>query len=402
LGSKSVLIIATLDTKGREASFLADWIREFKLNPVLMDVGIGDSESKPEIKKEDVISLAGYTIHQVIEKGRPFYVRVMQKGALSIARKLLEEGSIHGVIGIGGGTGTSIATYIMRSLPYGFPKVMVSTVASRDVREYVGLKDIVMFHTVADLLGFNSFTRFILKKAATAIAAMVQDETKFFPDKPLIALTAYGINSKCASYIEPMVKKRGYELICFHANGTGGLAMEEMAKDGLIKGVLDLTLHEIADHVFGGYCKGAGEGRLEIECASGVPIVIAPGGLDNAVFSPHYPMPKKLSGRRIHHHDERFCVRMGGEEMELFAEIIANKLNNAKSPLKVLIPKRGFSEIDMEGQEFYDREAINLFSSELRKRLREDIEIEEVDCNISEPTFAKKAVDSLFSMMENL
>ncbi|MCX7857476.1 MAG: Tm-1-like ATP-binding domain-containing protein [Deltaproteobacteria bacterium] len=200
--------------------------------------------------------------------------------------------------------------------------------------------------------------------------------------------------------MEPLVNERGYELICFHANGTGGLAMEQMVSESLILGVLDLTLHEIADDIFGGYCRGAGETRLDIECSKGVPVVLAPGGLHNAVFSPHYPMPEKLKGRKVYYHDIRFCVRMEKEEMILFADIIAERLSKAKGPVKVLIPMRGFSEIDLEDNEFFDKEAPQVFASALKSRLKKGIEIEEVDANISELSFARKAVDSLFFMMK--
>ncbi len=398
---KTILLIATLDTKGREALFMKEVAEKRGFSVLLMDIGIGKPSSPPDIRNEEVAKRAGYEMGEVTKRGRPFYVKVMQNGGLLIAKELLESKMIEGVIGIGGGTGTSIGTYIMRGLPYGFPKVMVSTVASRDVREYVGLKDILMFHTVSDLLGENSFSRFLLSKAISAICAMAEDSVLFSPTKPLISLTAYGINSTCATHVELLVKERGYELICFHANGTGGPAMEQMVKEGLIKGVLDLTLHEIADDLFGGYCRGAGESRLEVECSSGVPVIIAPGGLDNAVFSPHYPMPKELAGRRIYQHDERFCVRMEKGEMVKFAEIIAKRLEKAVSPVKVLIPKRGFSEIDAEGKEFFDPEAVKVFEIELKKRLRKDIEIEEVDANLCERAFAEKAVKSLFSLMES-
>lgn len=396
---KTILLIATLDTKGKEALFMKNEAKTKKVNIFLMDVGVKTS-SFADITNVEVAKSAGYDIQEVQSKGRPFYVEVMKKGALSVARRLFEEGKIDGVMAIGGGTGTSIGTYVMRELPYGFPKLMVSTVASRDVREYVGVKDIVMFHSVCDLLGTNSFSQFVLRRAIDAMCGMVEETKNFSPSKPLVSLTTYGINSLCATHIEPLVNERGYELICFHANGTGGLAMEQMVKEGLIKGVLDLTLHEIADSLFCGYCQTGKRNRLDLECSSGVPIIFAPGGLDNAVFSPHYPMPAHFHGRKIYTHDERFCVRMKEDEMRIFAETIAKSLNSAVGPVKVLIPKKGFSEIDMEGKDFFDPQAIKVFTEELKMRLRKDIEVEEIDSNISEPIFAKKAVDSLFLLME--
>ncbi len=247
---------------------------------------------------------------------------------------------------MGGGTGTAIVTYIMRCLPFGLPKMVLSTVASRDIREYVGTKDIVMFHSVADILGFNEFIRLIIGQASYGICGMIEKGSRIQKEKPIVAATAYGINSLCAIHAEPILQERGYEMIAFHANGCGGMAMEEFLVQGLISGVLDFTTHEIADEMFGGYCKGIGPIRLETAGKMGIPHVVVPGGLDNAVFSPFYPMPDRLKGRKIHPHDNRFCVRMGPEEMKEFAQIIGEKLNRSKGPTHVLIPKKGWSEAD--------------------------------------------------------
>ena len=196
--------------------------------------------------------------------------------------------------------------------------MVVSTVASRDVREYVGTKDIVMFHSVADLLGFNDFTRLILKQAVYAVCGMAEAGSRLGRQARLVAVTAYGIDSACATFAEPALAALGYEIIGFHANGCGGMAMEALIGQGMIAGVLDFTPHEVADELFGGYCKGIEEDRLETAGRMGVPFVFAPGGLDNADLHPHYPMPDSLKGRRVHHHDTRFCVRMEAQEMELF------------------------------------------------------------------------------------
>jgi uncharacterized protein (UPF0261 family) len=178
---------------------------------------------------------------------------------------------------MGGGTGTAVVANIMRSLPYGIPKLIVSTVASRDVREYVGTKDIVMFHSVADLLGFNAFTRLILSQAVSAVCGMAEAGSGFESEKRLVAVTAYGINSACATHAEPVLTEKGYEMIGFHANGCGGMAMEQLIEEGWIAGVLDLTPHEVADEMFGGYCRGIEENRLETAGRMGIPFVFAPG-----------------------------------------------------------------------------------------------------------------------------
>jgi uncharacterized protein (UPF0261 family) len=278
---------------------------------------------------------------------------------------------------------------------------VLSTVASRDTREYVGTKDIVMFHSVADILGSNEFMRLILGQVSSAICGMIGKDRKMNKEKPMVAVTAYGINSHCATHAEPLLQEKGYEMIAFHANGVGGMAMEEFIAEGLVAGVLDFTTHEIADEMFGGYCKGIGPMRLETAGRFGIPLVVAPGGLDNAVFSPYYPMPQQLQGRKIYSHDTRFCVRMGPEEMKAFAQIIGEKLIRSKGPIYILIPKKGWSEADKEGMTLFDPKTDQVFVEELKKILRPNIPLEEMDVHISEPAFARRAVEILDEMIRS-
>jgi uncharacterized protein (UPF0261 family) len=350
--------------------------------------------------RDEVVTAAGYCWENLVkEKSRSLAFKAVQEGGAILARGLFEKGKLHGVFGMGGGTGTAIVTHIMRSLPFGLPKVVLSTVASRDIKEYIGTKDIVMFHSVADILGFNEFMRLMLGQVAYAVCGMMQKGSEINKEKPMVAVTAYGINSACAMNAEPLLQERGYEMIAFHANGCGGMAMEEFIAQGLVTGVLDFTTHEIADEMYGGYCKGIGPMRLETAGRFGVPLIVVPGGLDNAVFSPFYPMPDQLKGRKIHPHDIRFCVRMGPEEMKQFAQIIGEKLNRSKGPTHVLIPKRGWSEADKAGMELYDPKTDQIFVEELRKILISKIPIEEIDLHISEPAFALRAVEVLNSMI---
>jgi len=399
---KYLLIVATLDTKGREAAYVKDCVEKLGIHPILMDVGtLGEPLSHPDIKRDEVLKAAGYDLDFIKAKDRSIAFAAVQKGGAVLARRLFEEGKLHGVFGMGGGTGTAIATHIMRSLPFGLPKVVLSTVASRDVKEYVGTKDIVMFHSVADILGFNAFMRLILGQAAHAIAGMIEQGSTTKKEKPMVAVTAYGINSVCAMNAEPLLQERGYEMIAFHANGCGGMAMEEFVTQGLVDGVLDFTTHEIADEMFGGYCKGIGPMRLETAGQFGIPLVVVPGGLDNAVFSPFYPMPDQLKGRKIHYHDIRFCVRMGPEEMKKFAQIIGEKLNRSKGPTYILIPKKGWSEADKPGMELFDPKANQVFVEALRKIITPKIPIEERDAHISDPLFALRAVEVLDDMIRH-
>jgi len=399
---KYLLVIATLDTKGREAAYVKDCVGKLGIHSILMDVGtLGEPLTHPDITRVEVIEAAGSHLDLIKGKDRTVAFAAVQKGGAVLARRLFEEGKLHGVFGMGGGTGTAIATHIMRSLPFGLPKVVLSTVASRDIKEYIGTKDIVMFHSVADILGFNAFMRLILGQAAHAIAGMIEQGSMIKKEKPMVAVTAYGITSVCAMNAEPLLREKGYEMIAFHANGCGGMAMEEFIAQGLVAGVLDFTTHEIADEMFGGYCKGIGPMRLETAGRFGVPLVVAPGGLDNAVFSPFYPMPDQLKGRKTHSHDIRFCVRMGPEEMKQFAQIIAEKLNKSNGPTYVLIPKKGWSDADKVGMELFDPKTDQIFVEELRKIITPKIPIEEINVHISDPAFASRAVNVLDHMMRS-
>jgi uncharacterized protein (UPF0261 family) len=401
---KHLLIIATLDTKGREAAYIKGHVQRLGIQPVLMDLGIlGEPQTPPDIHRNEVLEAAGYHLDQIIRaKDRSIAIKAVQEGGTILTRRLLEDKRLDGVLGIGGGTGTAIATHVMRSLPLGLPKVMLSTVASRDMREYVGTKDIVMFHSVADILGSNEFIRLILGQVSSAICGMIEKDRKMHKEKPMVAVTAYGINSTCATHAEPLLLEKGYEMIAFHANGVGGMAMEEFIAEGLVAGVLDFTTHEIADEMFGGYCKGIGPMRLETAGRFGIPLVVAPGGLDNAVFSPSYPMPLQLQGRRTHSHDIRFAVRMEPEEMRAFAQIMSEKLNRSKGPLHILIPKKGWSEADKEGMALFDPKIDHVFVEELKKLLLPHIPLEEMDVHISDPAFARRAVDVLDQMIRSI
>lgn len=401
---KRLLIIATLDTKGREAEFVAHCAEEFGVEPFIMDIGtLGESSIKPHIKSDELARIAGFDLNKIKEKkDRSLAVSAMETGGGIMVRELYRNRKIHGILGLGGGTGTAVSAAIMREIPYGVPKLIVSTVASRDIREYIQTKDIVIFHSVADLLGFNGFIRTILRQATSAICGMILKGGSIEIEKPMVAVTAYGVNSQCAINAEPFLIQKGYEMIGFHANGIGGMAMEELIAQGLITGVLEFTPHELADNLYGGYCKGIGPERFETAGKMGIPIVFAPGGLDNAVFSPSYPMPESLKGRKIYRHDIRFCVRMEKEEMLFFAGVIGEKLNSAKGPVFVLIPKRGWSEADREGMELYDPHVDKIFTDALKGILRPDITVEEIDCHISDIMFARRAVEVLDGMIKGL
>lgn len=398
---KKLLVVATLDTKGREAEYARALARQRGVETILMDVGtLGKPLAVPDIGNSVVAEAGGYDLKSAeTGKDRSGAVKAMEDGGAVLTKRLIDDGVIGGVFGMGGGTGTAIVTSMMRSLPFGIPKVVVSTVASRDIREYIGTKDITMFHSVADILGSNGFIRHMLGQAIFAVCAMMEYGHTIKNRRPMVGVTAYGVSSACALNAEPLLEEKGYEVIGFHANGVGGMAMEEMVEEGLIVGVLDFTPHELADEMYGGYCRGIGQSRFEAAGRLGVPLVFAPGGLDNAVFSPSYPMPDALTGRRIHSHDVRFCVRMEEEEMRQFASIIGEKLNKSRGPVHVLIPTKGWSEADRSGMALYDPDVNQVFTDELKRALQVDIPVEEIDVHISDPVFALRAVAILDNMI---
>jgi len=402
---KYLLIITTLDTKGREAEYIRESARSLGVQPVLMDTGtLGRPLADPDITSRDVASAAGDDLERIIaKKDRAGAVAAMQKGGAILAKRLFDEGRLQGVFGMGGGTGTSncdinnAISAVRPSQGCSFNRLIPRCQGVRGHERHRQCSN-----SVADILGSNEFIRHILAQAAHAACGMINAGTAVKQGKPMVGVTAYGVNSACALNAEPLLKEKGYEMIGFHANGVGGMAMEEMVGQGLLVGVLDFTPHELADEMYGGYCRGIGEKRFEMAGEMGVPLVLAPGGLDNAVFSPYYPMPETLKGRRIHSHDTRFCVRMEKEEMVKFAEIIGEKLNRSRGPAHVLIPERGWSEADKPGKELFDPDTDRVFVGRLKRVLRPDVPVEEMDAHISDEAFAVRAVDILDGMIKRL
>jgi uncharacterized protein (UPF0261 family) len=399
---KQLLIIATLDTKGREAKYVRRCAARLGANPIVMDIGVvGKPLFKSDITNKELAEAAGYNFEELIRlHDRPLAITALKEGGRIVANHLLKRNRLHGVIGLGGGTGTSVASSIMRSLPFGLPKVIVSTMASRDVREYVGTKDIVMFHSVADLLGFNEFIRLILDQATHAVCGMMERKRTIKGGKPVIGVTAYGPTSHCAVLTEKLLHDRGYEMMGFHTNGCGGMAMEEMIAEGKIAGVIEFTPHEIADEMMSGYCKGIGPNRLEMAGRIGIPLVFAPGGLDNVAYGPSCPMPQEFSNRSIYTHDHRICVRLNPLEMEKLATIIAEKLNKSPETTHVLIPTEGWSEGDKKGMPLFDPATDTVFTKKLKKILDPKIPFEEMKVHINDLSFAQRAVEILHRMIQ--
>ncbi len=398
---RKILLVGTLDSKGREVAYLRQRTEERGWQVITLDVGtLGNPTCHADIPQEEVAKAGGSDFSQMKAKGdRSYAVEIMTRGAIKKAAELYSRGELSGVLAIGGGTGTAIGTAVMRSLPLGIPKVMVSTVASRDVSRYVGTRDITMIHAVVDLVGLNPITRVILDNAAGAIAGMAARAVVVATTRSLIAGTSFGISPISAELARPLLEEKGYEMVTFHANGMGGRALEELIDQGLFAGVLDFVTHELADQLYNGYCGDIGSDRLATAANRGVPIVIAPGGLDSIVFNSIDDIPNKLKGRKLHHHDIRVAVRTSEEELETIAMIMTQRLHDPRGPVGILIPLHGWSEVDKEGADLFDPTIDQFFVDTLKRLLPSEVSLREVEYHISDPKFVQLAVEWLDEMI---
>lgn len=398
-----VVVIGTLDTKGEEVAYLRQRILEYGRSVIVIDVGTLDPATiEADISRVQVAEAAGSSMNELGQKrDRRLSIETMITGATRIVHKLQSDGKIAGIVSVGGGTGTHIGMGIMRSLPLGVPKLMVSTVASRDMSKLIGTKDITVMHSVADLLGLNAVTRKILANASAAISQMAGEPTKVASDRPIVGLTSFGFITRGAMQAKAALEKLGYEVVPFHANGTGGMALEDLIQQRIIHGVLDLALHEFADSFYGGYCGDIGPSRLESAGKLGLPQVVVPGGLDCIVleFDSVHSMPPVARGRKIFWYDFRSGVRTNRDDMKRLAKTISDKLNCSKGPVKILVPMRGFSEADQEGAPLFEPETNRFFVDQLRERLSGSIDVLEVDYHINDNEFASLAAETLHSIM---
>ncbi|MGC8659403.1 MAG: Tm-1-like ATP-binding domain-containing protein [Desulfomonilaceae bacterium] len=399
-----VAVVGTLDTKGDEVEFLRNELLKQRCATVVIDVGTLDPpKCHFDVSRAEVAIEAGTTIEKIFLQGdRRIAVESMITGASRVVLKLYGSGSLSGIISVGGGTGTHIGMGVMRSLPLGVPKLMVSTVASRDMSKLVGTKDITVMHSVVDILGLNPISRKILSNAASGIAGMVLNDQKICSDKPIVGLTSFGFITQGAMRVKANLEKSGFEVAPFHANGTGGMAMEDLIEQGLINAVVDFALHEFADSLYGGYCGAIGPNRLQTAGIVGLPQVVVPGGLDCIVmeFDSMETIPNHLRDRAVFWYDFRSGVRTSSEDMVRLAGIISEKLNISTGPTKVVVPMGGFSEADAIGEPLRDVIADQLFVSELKSRLDPRIEVIEVQSHINDPDFAEVVVKTLASIMK--
>ena len=399
----TVVLVGTLDTKGSEYAFLRDRVREHGVDVILVDCGImGPPLAEPDVTRETVAAAAGADVAALAAAGdRGAAVATMGEGAAVVVSRLHAEGRLDGILGLGGSGNSSLVTHAMRALPVGVPKLMVSTVASGDTRPYVGAVDIAMMYSVVDISGINRISAQIMTNAAGMIAGAVK--AKVPPgdgEKPLIGATMFGVTTSSVTTARERLEELGYEVLVFHATGTGGQSMEALARGGFLAGVLDITTTELADELVGGVLS-AGPDRLEAAGALGLPQVVSLGALDMVNFGPEESVPERFAGRNLYVHNPTITLmRTTPDECRELGRQIGRKLSAATGPVALYVPLRGVSAIAVEGQVFHDPEADAALLEGLHETLGPNVEVHEEDADVNDPAFATAMADRLHAMIE--
>jgi uncharacterized protein (UPF0261 family) len=398
-----LLIVGTLDTKGPDFQFVRDIMLEAGAETLTIDIGvIGEPGFAPDISRADVASAGGANIADFSSgEHKDTAMQVMSNGLVEVVRKLHSEGQVAGIFSMGGSGGTAVATAAMRALPLGVPKVMVSTVGGGDVSAYCGGKDIIFFPSIVDVSGLNRISKLIYANAAHAMAAMVlATPPAVSEDKPLLAASMFGNTTVCVSAVKDAVEKHGYEVLVFHATGTGGRTMEGLLADGHVSGLLDITTTELADNVCGGVMD-AGPERCLAGPRAGLPTVIVPGCVDMANFWSVESMPKEFQERILYRWNPNVTLmRTNVEENREIGRRIATAANAATGSVVILIPNRGVSVLDSEGGEFWDPAADQACFDAIHSGLRSGIPVIEMDCNINDPEFSEEIAKQMLLLLK--
>jgi len=402
--SPTVALFGTLDTKGQEYAFLREQVRARGADVLLVDVGVlGEPSVAPDVTREEVATAAGSDLRALAADGdRGAAVAAMARGAAELARQLHAGGRIDAIAGLGGSGGSAIVTEAMRALPIGVPKLMVSTLASGDTRPYVGAVDVTMMYSVVDIAGLNQVSRRILANAAGAIAGMAAVEPEPADDaRPLVGATMFGVTTPCVTRARERLEELGYEVLVFHATGTGGRSLEALIDGGFITASLDVTTTELADELVGGVLS-AGPERLEAAGAAGIPQVVSLGALDMVNFGPEDTVPERFRGRNLYVHNPTVTLmRTTPEECAALGRMVARKLNAAAGPVTVFVPLRGVSAIAVEGQPFHDPEADDALIGALRESLDPSVDLRELDLDVNDPAFADAMADRLHELVRS-
>lgn len=404
---KHIVLAATLDTKGAESLYVKNLIEKKSHRVISIDMGTGargELVFPPDYSREDVVKVVGITMDEIIALGKvgqeEKIMDIMAEGTTRICQQLYESGKMDGIISFGGTMGTNMGTKVMRALPFGLPKVMLSTLASGDVRQYVGTKDIVMLPSIADIAGLNRITETTLTQAAGAIMGMVAAGKTKASKRPLIGITTLGGTTNCALQAKKQLEAKGYEVVIFHSNGMGGRAMEEMVQQGFIQAVFDLSTNEIVDRMYQGW-SDAGPTRLVEAGKKGIPQLIAPGNIDHIIYSSPDKIPERFKHQYVHVHGPGINVlRTKKNEMIEVARFMAEKINQATGKTAVIFPRKGLSVLDLVNKEFDDLDANFAWLDTMRQYLKPGVEIKEVDVHVTEAVFGDVGAEMLYKMMQ--
>ena len=402
---RTIAIAGTFDSKGAEYQYIKGLVEELGLRAYTIHTGVFEPMFEPDVSNGEVAAAAGYNLEEIAaKKDRSLAMEALAKGMEAIVPKLYAEGKFDGILSLGGSGGTSLATAAMRALPIGVPKLMVSTMASGDVERYVGTSDIIMMPSIVDVAGLNKISKMIFKNAVLAMAGMVSCGDKLKNDtteqKPLIAATMFGVTTPCIEQAKVYLEEKGYEVMVFHATGTGGKTMEALIDAGFFAGVLDLTTTEYCDEVVGGIL-AAGPDRCGAAIRQKVPQVVSVGACDMVNFGEMDSVPEQFRGRNLYKHNRAVTLmRTTVEENVEIAHRLAEKWNGARRKMVLLLPKKGVSMIDAEGQPFDGPEERKTLFDTLKKEIHNDnVEIVEMDNNINDENFALTAAKTLLELM---
>ena len=392
---KKIAIVGTLDTKGQEVDFVQKLIRNRGHIPVVIDIGVlGETKVRAQISRNEVAEAGGSSLEKLIVKDDEAYAgNVMGTGLKKIVTKLVEEGKLHGLLAMGGGQGSINVAPTLKSLPLGFPKLLISTkVTQAGAAPYAGSRDVTLMPSVADIAGLNRLTRRILANGAGAIAGMVETEIPEDNEKPLVVMSMNGTVTEGALQVKDELESTGYEILVFHSIGTGGRSLEDYVSLYQVSAVIEFAVNELGNELFGGMAS-SGPDRFESAGRRGIPQIIIPGSADFLNFLDPSTVPDPLIKRPIHSHNpQATLVRTNSSENYKLGEVLAKKLNNAKGPVSVVWPMQGFSTIDSPGKCFYDPAADKSLYDALRKNLKETIQIIEVKTDINSSLFAREVV----------
>ncbi len=398
----TVVLLGTLDTKGLEYGWLKDRLTENGVDVLAVDVGSFSESPMADITSDEVIAAAGADAAALRERrDRGEMMTVMGAGAAAVVRRLFDEGRLHGMLAVGGSGGSSVAAPAMQALPIGVPKVLVSTMASGDVKPYVGEVDATLMYSVVDVAGINSVSEAVLGNAAAAAAGMAKAfearaAVGTADHRPLIGLTMFGVTTPAANEARERLEALGYEVLVFHATGTGGRAMEKLVASGMLAGVCDLTTTELCDDLVGGVLS-AGPDRLEIAGELGLPQVVSLGALDMVNFGPRETVPPQFANRNLFVHNPTVTLmRTTVEEMAELGRRIARKLAAATGPTDLFVPLRGVSAIDVDDAPFRDADADAALFAALREGLAGSaVTVHELDQAINDPGFGAGMAETL-------